>query len=133
MKKTLAKFALLLSTQIPVCAIAGGEDETKPEPEYLSQDQVTQEDYSTMAVFGGTYDDCLTDTSLAEVANYDDPRHVVDVAMKQCAVKLEELNAWFTEKRFPPSFKKGYIKRLSRKSVRRIMPEVMYMMSTKQQ
>ena len=133
MKKTLAKIALLLSTQIPVCAIAGGEDETKPEPEYLSQDQVTQEDYSTMAEFGGTYDDCLTDTSLAEVANYDDPRHVVDVAMKQCAVKLEELNAWFTEKRFPPSFKKGYIKRLSGKSVRRIMPEVMYMMSTKQQ
>jgi len=133
MKKTLAKIALLLSTQIPVCAIAGGEDETKPEPEYLSQDQVTQEDYSTMAEFGSAYDDCLTDTSRAEVANYDDPRHVVDVAMKQCAVKLEELNAWFTEKRFPPSFKKGYIKRLSGKSVRRIMPEVMYMMSTKQQ
>ncbi len=133
MKKTLAKIALLLSTQIPVCAIAGGEDETKPEPEYLSQDQVTQEDYSTMAEFGGAYDDCLTDTSRVEVANYDDPRHVVDVAMKQCAVKLEELNAWFTEKRFPPSFKKGYIKRLSGKSVRRNMPEEMYIMSTKQQ
>jgi len=86
-----------------------------------------------MSEFSGAYDECLTDTSRAEVANYDDPRHVVDVAMKQCAVKLEELNAWFTEKRFPPSFKKGYIKRLSGKSVRRIMPEVMYMMSTKQQ
>ena len=133
MKKTIAKIALLLSTQIPVCAIAGGEDESKPDPVYLSQAQVTQEDYNTMAEFGGAYDDCLTDTSRAEVANYDDPRHVVDVAMKQCAVKLEELNAWFTEKRFPPSFKKGYIKRLSGKSVRRIMPEVMYMMSTKQQ
>ncbi len=139
MKKTLAKIAFLLSIQIPVCAIAGGEDDVSPEvnpainQEYLSQDQVTQEDYNTMSEFSGAYDECLADTSRAEVANYDDPRHVVDVAMKQCAVKLEELNAWFTEKRFPPSFKKGYIKRLSGKSVRRIMPEVMYMMSTKQQ
>jgi len=141
MKKTLAKIALLLSIQIPVCAIAGGEDEvspeinqeTSPEPEYLTQDQVTQEDYNTMSEFGGAYDECLTDTSRAEVVNYDDPRHVVDVAMKQCAVKLEELNAWFIEKRFPPSFIKGHIKRLSGKSVRRIMPEVMFMMSTKQQ
>jgi len=139
MKKTLAKFILLLSIQIPVYAIAGGEDDVSPEvspainQEYLSQDQVTQEDYNTMSEFSGAYEECLTDTSRTEVANYDDPRHVVDVAMKQCAVKLEELIAWFTEKRFPPSFIKGHIKRLSGKSVRRIMPEVMYMMSTKQQ
>ncbi len=133
MKKTLAKFALLLSTQIPVCAIAGGEDEAKAEPEYLSQDKVTREDYNTMAEFGGAYDECLTNTSRAEVANYDDPRHVVDVAMKQCAVKLEELNEWLTKSRFPPGFKKGYIRKISGSSVRQVMPEIMYMMSIKQQ
>lgn len=137
MKKTLAKFALLLLTQIPVCAIAGGEDEVSPEinpePEYLSQDQVTQEDYITMAEFGGAYDECLTNTSRAEVANYDDPRHVVDVAMKQCAVKLEDLNDWLTKSKFPPGFKKGYIRKISGSSVRQVMPEIMYMMSIKQQ
>ncbi|MCK5499612.1 MAG: hypothetical protein KAI15_00940 [Gammaproteobacteria bacterium] len=133
MKKTLAKFALLLLTQIPVCAIAGGEDEAKIEPEYLSQDQVTQEDYITMAEFGGAYDECLTNTSRAEVANYDDPRHVVDVAMKQCAVKLEDLNDWLTKSKFPPGFKKGYIRKISGSSVRQVMPEIMYMMSIKQQ
>jgi hypothetical protein len=132
MKKTLAKFALLL-TQIPVCAIAGGEDEAKIEPEYLSQDQVTQEDYITMAEFGGAYDECLTNTSRAEVANYDDPRHVVDVAMKQCAVKLEDLNDWLTKSKFPPGFKKGYIRKISGSSVRQVMPEIMYMMSIKHQ
>ena len=141
MKKTLAKFALLLLTQIHVCAIAGGEDEaspeinlvTSPEPEYLSQEQVTQEDYNTMAEFGVAYDECIIDNSRAEVPNYDDPRHVVDVAMKQCAVKLEELNEWLTARRFPPGFKKGYIRKISGKSVRRVMPEIMFMMSTKQQ
>ncbi|MCK5432265.1 MAG: hypothetical protein KAJ03_05945 [Gammaproteobacteria bacterium] len=133
MKKTLAKFALLLLTQIPVCAIAGGEDEAKIEPDYLSQDQVTQEDYITMAEFGGAYDECLTNTSRAEVANYDDPRHVVDVAMKQCAVKLEDLNDWLTKSKFPPGFKKGYIRKISGSSVRQVMPEIMYMMSIKQQ
>ena len=137
MKKLLTRFALFLSILIPVCVVAGGEEdinpETSSEPEYLSQDQVTREDYNTMTEFGIAYDECLTNTSRAEVANYDDPRHVVDVAMKQCAVKLEELNEWLTEKRFPPSFKKGHIKRLSGKSVRRVMPEVMFIMSTKQQ
>ncbi|TDJ17423.1 MAG: hypothetical protein E2O62_05270 [Gammaproteobacteria bacterium] len=135
MKKRLTKFALFLSILIPVCVIAGREDKVDPKlkPEYLSQDQVTREDYNTMSEFGISYDECLADTSRAEVANYNDPRHVVDVAMKKCAVKLEELNDWLTEKRFPPNFKKGHIRKLSGKSVRKVMPQVMFLMSTKQQ
>ena len=135
MKKPLTKFALFLSILIPVCVIAGREDEVDPKlkPEYLSQDQVTREDYNTMSEFGISYDECLADTSRTEVANYNDPRHVVDVAMKKCAVKLEELNDWLTEKRFPPNFKKGHIRKLSGKSVRKVMPQVMFLMSTKQQ
>ncbi|MCH9047606.1 MAG: hypothetical protein IH836_01470 [Proteobacteria bacterium] len=135
MKKRLTKFALFLSILIPVCVVAGGEDEidSKLKQEYLSQDQVTREDYNTMSEFGISYDECLADTSRAEVANYNDPRHVVDVAMKKCAVKLEELNDWLTEKRFPPNFKKGHIRKLSGKSVRKVMPQVMFLMSTKQQ
>jgi hypothetical protein len=121
----------------PVYVAAGEEEninqETNSEPEYLSQDQVTMEDYSTMNEFKDAYDECMTETSRAEVANYSDPRHVVDVAMKQCAVKLEELNDWLTEKRFPPGFKKGYIRKISSKSVRQVMPEVMFMMSQKQE
>ncbi len=137
MKNRLTKFVLLLLIQFPVYVTAGGEEDIKPEvnsePEYLSQDQVTMEDYNTMNEFRVAYDDCMTETSRAEVANYNDPRHVVDVAMKQCAVKLEELNEWLTEKRFPPDFKKGYIRKTSNKSVRKVMPEVMFMMSRKQQ
>jgi len=137
MKNRLSKLLLLLLVLNPVYVAAGGEEninqETNSEPEYLSQDQVTREDYSTMSEFKGAYDECMTDTSRAEVVNYNDPRHVVDVAMKQCAVKLEELNDWLTEKRFPPGFKKGYIRKISNKSVRQVMPEVMFMMSNKQQ
>ncbi len=137
MKNRFSKLVLLLLILNPVYVIAGGEEDIKPEvnsePEYLSQDQVTREDYNVMDEFKVAYDECMTDTSRAEVANYNDPRHVVDVAMKQCAVKLEELNDWLTEKRFPPHFKNGYIRKISSKSVRQVMPEVMFMMSQKQQ
>ena len=134
MKKRLTKLVLLLLVQSPVYVSAGeqSKDSASSEPEYLSQDQVTREDYNTMSEFGFSYDECMTNTSRAEVINYDDPRHVVDVAMKQCAVKLEELHDWLTEKRFPPAFKKNYIRKISGKSVRQVMPEVMYLMSLKQ-
>jgi hypothetical protein len=137
MKNRLIKFVLLLLTLSPVYVTAGEEVETNPatssEDEYISRSEVTNEDYNMMNEFKDAYDECMTNTSRAEVANYNDPRHVVDVAMKQCAVKLEELNEWLTEKRFPPHFKKGYITKISNKSVRKVMPEVMFMLSRKQQ
>ena len=137
MNNRFSKLVLLLLILIPVYAAAGGDGDVNPEtssePEYISQSDVTREDYSMMDEFKVAYDECMTDTSRAEVANYNDARHVVDVAMKQCAVKLEELNEWLTEKRFPPGFKKGYIRKISSKSVRQVMPEVMFMMSQKQQ
>ncbi len=137
MKTRLSKLVLLLLILNPVYVAAGGDrdvnSETSSEPEYISQSEVTREDYNMMDEFKVAYDECMTETSRAEVANYNDPRHVVDVAMKQCAVKLEELNDWLTEKRFPPHFKKGHITKISNKSVRQVMPEVMFMMSQKQQ
>ncbi len=137
MKNRLTKFVLLLLMQFPVYVAAGGDGDVKPEtssePEYISQSEVTRDDYNMMGEFKAAYNECMTDTSRAEVANYNDPRHVIDVAMKQCAIKLEELNEWLTEKRFPPGFKKGYIRKISSKSVRQVMPGVMFMMSQKQQ
>ncbi len=137
MKNRLIKLVLLLLTLSPVYVTAGEEVETNPatssEDEYISRSEVTNEDYNMMNEFKDAYDECMTNTSRAEVANYNDPRHVVDVAMKQCAVKLEELNEWLTEKRFPPHFKKGYITKISNKSVRKVLPEVMFMLSRKQQ
>jgi hypothetical protein len=141
MKNRLTKILLLLLVQTPVHVAAGGDDDVSPEaspainqePEYISQSDVTREDYNTMSIFGDAYDVCLHETSRAEIPNYNDPRHVVDVAMKKCAVKLEELNEWLTEKRFPPSFKQRHIRKLSSSSVGDVMPQVMFMMSTKQQ
>ncbi len=137
MKNRFSKLVLLLLILNPVYIAAGGGEDTNPatslEPEYISQSEVTREDYNMMDEFKAAYDECITETSRAEVANYNDPRHVVDVAMKQCAVKLEELNLWLTEKKFPPHFKKGHITKISNKSVRQVMPEVMFMMSNKQQ
>ena len=137
MKNRLIKLMLLLLILGPVYVAAAEEAVTSPatssEPEYISHSDVTRDDHNIMTEFAVAYDECLTETSHAEVANYNDPRHVVDAAMKQCAVKLEELNEWLTEKRFPPHFRKGYTTKLSNKAVRRIMPEVMYLMSTKQQ
>ena len=137
MKNQLTKLVLLLLTQTPVYVAAGGDENTDPEtssePEYISQSDVTKEDYSTMSRYGDAYDVCLQETSRVEVPNYNDPRHVVDVAMKKCAVKLEDLNEWLTEKRFPPGFKQRHIRKLSSNSVGDVMPQIMFMMSTKQQ
>jgi hypothetical protein len=137
MKNRLIKLVLLLLTLSPVYVTAVEQADTSQaassEPEYISRSEVTNEDYNMMNEFKDAYDECMTNTSRAEVANYNDPRHVVDVAMKQCAVNLEELNEWLTEKRFPPHFKKGYITKISNKSVRKVMPEVMFMLSRKQQ
>jgi len=137
MKNRLIKLVLLLLTLGPVYVTAVEQADTSQaassEPEYISQSEVTNEDYNMMNEFKDAYDECMTNTSRAEVVNYNDPRHVVDVAMKQCAVNLEELNEWLTEKRFPPHFKKGYITKISNKSVRKVMPEVMFMLSRKQQ
>jgi len=137
MKNRLIKLVLLLLTLGPVYVTAVEQADTSQaassEPEYISRSEVTNEDYNMMNEFKDAYDECMTNTSRAEVVNYNDPRHVVDVAMKQCAVNLEELNEWLTEKRFPPHFKKGYITKISNKSVRKVMPEVMFMLSRKQQ
>ena len=137
MKNRFSKLVLLLLILNPVYVTAGDGEDTNPasssEPEYISQSEVTREDYNMMNEFSVAYDECMTETSRAEVPNYNDSRHVVDVAMKQCAVKLEELNLCLTEKRFPPHFKKGYITKLSNKSVREVLPGVMFMMSQKQQ
>jgi hypothetical protein len=137
MKNRLIKLVLLLLTLSPVYVTAVEQADTSPatssEPEYILRSEVTNDDYNMMNEFKDAYDECMTNTSRAEVANYNDPRHVVDVAMKQCAVNLEELNEWLTEKRFPPHFKKGYITKISNKSVRKVMPEVMFMLSRKQQ
>lgn len=137
MKTQLTKLVLLLLTQTPVYVASGEDGNTNPggnsAPEYISQSDVTKEDYNTMSKYGDAYDECLQDTSRAEVPNYNDPRHVVDVAMKKCAVKLEELHEWLTEKRFPPSFRQRHIRKLSSNTVGDVMPQIMFMMSTKQQ
>ncbi len=137
MKTQLIQLALLSLAQIPVYVAAGDNTNTHPEtgsePEYISQSDVTQTDYDTMSKYGDAYDLCLQDTSRAEVQNYKDPRHVVDFAMKKCAVKLEELNVWLTRKKFPPGFKQRHIRKISSHSVRGIMPGIMFMMSNKPQ
>ena len=71
MKKRLTKLGLFLLICIPAYVIAGGEDNANPEtnpkispePEYLSRDQVTRDDYNTMSEFGADYNECLTETS----------------------------------------------------------------------
>jgi len=90
MKNRLIKLVLLLLTLGPVYVTAVEQADTSQaassEPEYISQSEVTNEDYNMMNEFKDAYDECMTNTSRAEVVNYNDPRHVVDVAMKQCAV-----------------------------------------------
>ena len=62
----------------------------------------------------------------------DDPRHVVDFAMKKCATELENLNMEMTARNFDPNFRQGYIKRISNRSANQTLKIVMMGMARKQ-
>ena len=100
--------------------------------EMLTQDQVSNEDYREMGKYSVEYHACLSKTAYQQIEHYEDSRRLVDFAMKECAVTLETLNNWLEEKKFPESFRRGYIRKISNKAVRNLLPQIMFMMSTDQ-
>jgi hypothetical protein len=109
------------------------EDETSMhQSEYLSPDQITEDDYAKLSAYAIEYDTCLNEKSRVEINNFNDPRHVVDTAMKQCAIKLEALNSWMQERKFPPGFTNRYIQKTSSRSVNKLLPAVMMEIAARQ-
>ena len=99
------------------------------ESRYLSAADVSADDYRDMAEFEARYNECLAEKSRSESENYRDARHAVDKAMKHCAGELEALEVFFEEKGFPPDYRRGYFTKLSRRAVRRALPEAISAMA----
>lgn len=112
---------------IITCVSANDEDNNT-----LSQEQVTAENYRKMAEYSIKYRACLSEISFGQIENYDDPRRLVDFAMKECAVTLEKLDDWLQERNFPEILRRGHLRKISNKAVRNILPHLMFMMSTRQ-
>ena len=106
-------------------AVENSEDSNPSASEYLSPDQMTEDDYAKLSEYSSEYDSCLNEESRIQLNNFDDPRHVVDTAMKKCAFRLEELNVWMQDRNFPPGFIHKYIQKTSNKTVNKVLPSVM--------
>ena len=113
-KKTLALAIVLVVASLPILAETGGKTDTNP-AEYITPDQLTSEDIGMLQEYSNSYNQCLTESSFQQLQTYDDPRQAVDIAMKQCAVHLEELNRKMMERNIEPGFIQGYIRRTNLK------------------
>lgn len=93
---------------------------------------MSRDDEYLLNEYSARYNECLTETSVKQLQTADDPRHVVDHAMKTCAVKLEELDRKMIERNFDPDFRKGYIRRVSNRSANNVLRTVMMGMAARQ-
>lgn len=93
---------------------------------------MTREDGNLLNEYSAEYNQCLTEISIQQLQTEDDPRHVVDHAMKTCAVKLEELDREMMARNFDPDFRKGYIRTVSNRSANNILRTVMMGMAARE-
>ena len=133
-QKTKQSAIILLLFTMPFYILADELPEvpTLPQAEYLSPDKMTQEDRMMLAEYTDDYNGCLQDTSIEQMNTQDDPLHVVDFAMKHCAVILEELDQKMIEKNFEPNFRQGYLRRASNQAANGVLRLVMMSLANKQ-
>ena len=131
--KSFLPFSILLlviSTQ--VAAEEPVETPSLPEPAYITPENMTKEDQIMLSDYSGSYNGCLMETSIDQMNQQTDARHIVDFAMKQCAVKMEELNQKMIERNFEPNFRQGYIHRISNQGANNALQNVMMGMAARQ-
>jgi len=109
-----------------------GDNASDQQPEYLNPEEVTEDDYAMMMDYSVRYEQCLSAKAFSEIGNYNDPRDVVDTAMKQCAFELEELNQKMTDRKFPPAYRQKYIQRTSNRAAGETLQIIMMEMASRQ-
>ena len=126
-------FFICICFSISCLAETANEDvNTNDESDYLTADELTEDDYNKLHDYVIEYDECLTSKSRSEITKYNDPRHVVDSAMKLCAYELEDMNQWMKERNFSPNDRQRYIQKTSSRSVNKILPAVMMAIASRQ-
>ncbi len=108
------------------------EEAETAKTDYIMPNEMSRDDQKMLSEYTNRYDYCMGETSLQQMQVQDDPRHVVDFAMKKCATELENLNMEMTARNFDPNFRQGYIKRISNRSANQTLKIVMMGMARKQ-
>ena len=107
------------------------DEQAVPETKYLGPQDLTKEDRAMLIGQREKYHQCLNGTVQRELNNYDDPRVLVDIAMKNCAIEMENLYNWMTLRNIEPGFKQGYIRQTSNRAVNQLLRVVMVQMAAK--
>ncbi len=102
------------------------------QPQFITPDKMTEDDYQLLNDYTGNYNQCLSDTSIQQAQTQTDPRQVVDFAMKFCAVHLIELQQKMNERNFDPNFIDNYLHRTSTKGANNALRVMMFQMANKQ-
>ncbi len=123
--------ALGLSGHALTEEVEGLEVPQMPQEMYITPDKMTSEDRMLLSEYSGSYNSCLTGVSMQQMEVQADARNVVDYAMKECAVKLEELDQKMIERNFEPNFRMGYLHMVSNKGANNVLRSVMMGMATR--
>ena len=125
-------FAFLILAPGMVMAEEQTAVDESAQQEYLTPDKMTPEDREMLTEYSNNYNNCLTETSIQQMQHQADPRHVVDFAMKHCAVELETLNTKMIARNFDPAFRQGYLRRVSMQGANQTLKVVMIGMANQQ-
>ncbi|MEE9118602.1 MAG: hypothetical protein V3U02_08420, partial [Calditrichia bacterium] len=110
-------YFMLIFVSLTISCFANSDNpenvDSNQQTEYLSPDEIAQDDFYKIEEHSIRYSECINDKSRSEINNYNDPRHVVDAAMKFCAYALEELDHWMIERKLPPPIRHKFIRRIS--------------------
>ena len=101
--------------------------------DYKQPDDISDEDYEIMVTASADYNQCLQDKALTMIDKLNDPRHIADFPMNQCAQILQTLRSELESRNFPPTFIEGYARRISSRSARSLLGKLMAEMSNRTQ
>lgn len=91
----------------------------------MQPEDLTEADFALMISSSGDYNQCLQEKSMSVINKVDDPRHVADFAMKQCAEILDKLNSELENRGLPKGFREGYIHKIANRSARHLLSGLM--------
>ncbi len=83
------------------------------------------EDRVAMVGYVNEYGRCLRERSMALLAGAEDVRVVVDQAMQECEKHMDALRQDLAERRVDPGFAEHFAEGMKKRTVRKLLPEVM--------
>jgi hypothetical protein len=111
--------ALFVMLAIPLCAFAQAEAAAPRSPGDMSV-----EERMGMMKTASKYDNCIYSQAIARADDFADIRQAADFAMGACQDKLTDLEESIQAMGFGSDFAIAFSKRVRRRAVRKILPEL---------